>query len=35
MRKFLVKNLLFSKIIELPGDIIELGVFKEQDFYSL
>ena len=32
MRKFLVKNLLFSKIIELPGDIIELGVFKGTGF---
>ena len=32
MRKFLVKNFLFSKIIELPGDIVELGVFKGTGF---
>mgnify|MGYP003677322536 CR=1 FL=1 len=35
MRKFLVKNFLFSKTNELPGDIVELGVFKGTGFLQL
>ena len=34
MRKLLVKNYLFNKIIELPGDIVELGVFKGSGFIN-
>ena len=32
MRKFLVKNFLFLKTNELPGDIVELGIFKGTGF---
>ena len=28
LRKILVRNNLFMKIIDIPGDIVELGVFK-------
>ena len=35
MRKFLVKNFLYLKVHELPGDIVELGVFKGCGFMQL
>jgi len=35
LRKFLAKHELFKQIIDLPGDIIELGVFKGTGFMQL
>ena len=35
LRKFLAKNELFKLCIDLPGDIVELGVFKGIGFMQL
>jgi hypothetical protein len=35
LRKFLAKNELFKLCIDLPGDIVELGVFKGVGFMQL
>mgnify|MGYP000553970990 CR=1 FL=1 len=35
LKKFLVKHNLFQKVVNVPGNIVELGVFKGVGFFSL